>query len=184
MSIDGNTPIDMSEPQFTQKEASQISGLPNKTINNWIDRGYLQLSTIGGRVIPGRRLYSIMDMIRMAVMCECNALASVPPSGLTEISNNIIHQVWTETERDGNGQLVRGASSYYVVHHDTEKGKTIGNWYFQMPDGGDFYDRDPKLYSTTAQTVGLPRHACLMIPVSRIAGRVFLKATDLLGEAD
>ena len=184
MSIDGDTPIDLSEPQFTQKEASEISGLPNKTINNWLDRGYLKLSAIGGRVIPGRRLYSILDMIRMAIMFECNALANVPPSGLTEISDHIIQQVWMETERDIEGQRVREAYSYYIVNHDTEEGRTFGNWYFQMPSGGDFYDRDPKLYPTTAKVVGLPRHACLMIPVSRITGRVFLKAADLLAEAD
>jgi hypothetical protein len=47
---------------FSQVELCEAAGIDHETANNWIKRGLLETTAVGGRKMRGRRLFSMMEI--------------------------------------------------------------------------------------------------------------------------
>lgn len=184
--MDGNTPIDTAEPQFTQREATLISGADAKAINNWIDRGFLKLAETKDRRLTGRRLFSIADIAVIQTMHYCAKLIAIPPSASVEVAS-VVRQFIAE----GMPRTKTKSGKTFKVWHickvamfeDEGDGEAQGRWslqgIWQHPETGAFYHYNPEYYGEDDFT-GFPHFPCIMLPTSDIAVRVFLACADLL----
>ena len=79
--MNGDTPINAYEPTFTQREAAELSGVDNATINNWILRGFIKLTEVKDRRLAGRRLFAIADVAALEGMNYCVKCLDMRPEG-------------------------------------------------------------------------------------------------------
>src|ERR1700722_9057114 len=47
---------------FSQRELCQITGLDTVTVDTWLIRGILETTKVDGRVLRGRRLFSVLTI--------------------------------------------------------------------------------------------------------------------------
>lgn len=82
---DSNQRYSLDEPQLTRGEASELSGSPTKDLDNWHQRGVIDL----GRMTGGRRLYSIMDVFELKIIRELTTVVQVAPSIAASVARHI-----------------------------------------------------------------------------------------------
>jgi hypothetical protein len=170
--MDANTPINVLEPQFTQREAADIAGVDMKTINNWIDRGHVTLSQVNDRRLTGRRLFSIQDVAYLAVVALCTKELGLQPLSATEIASAIVMEFL-------NGGV--NNPSYDVIH--VGRRTPTGEWMFSFA----YWDRETGVaYGPGGVRQPLPfdSEPFLVIPSSHLCRDVFLKCAALLNEDD
>lgn len=186
--MDGDTPIDCFEPQFTQREASDISGADMKTINNWIDRKHLVLTEVSDRRVAGRRLFSIADIAAVHTMHYCTKMLDCPPAAAVEISA-VVRDFMVEFGRE---RPKTPDGKHYKIWHICKRSvvgvpgtQSFNGWHFQgiwqHPDSGAFYYHNPGIFGDEP-FAGFPHFPCIMLPTSQLAARIFLKCSDLLLE--
>ena len=77
--------ISIYESSFTHSEVLNVTGIPDRTLHNWVHRSVIELTaeifTPGG----GRRLYAPLDIFKIAVMYELTKYTQFPPSEATII---------------------------------------------------------------------------------------------------
>jgi hypothetical protein len=62
--------VDVKAPILSQPQFCEAAGVDMMTANNWIARGVLKPSEIGGRQIKGTRLYSITKAFEGRIIAE------------------------------------------------------------------------------------------------------------------
>lgn len=98
----GETPFNMEEPLLTHKEAVDITGVPSKTLNNWTQRGIVEL---GKMHRTGRRLYSMHDLIQLKIIYELVELVQMPISYAATTAKWARERSFEMTSRDIEGVL-------------------------------------------------------------------------------
>ena len=54
--------MDVRAATFSQRELCQITGLDTVTVDTWLIRGILETTKVDGRVLRGRRLFSVLTI--------------------------------------------------------------------------------------------------------------------------
>src|SRR5437588_2876754 len=75
---------------FSQAELCEAAGIDHETANNWIKRGLLETTAVGGRRMRGRRLFSMLEIYKAHLMNEAINYLGIPPSHCAEIANRAI----------------------------------------------------------------------------------------------
>jgi hypothetical protein len=83
---------------FSQAELCEAAGIDRETANNWIKRGLLETSTLGGRKLRGRRLFSMLEICKAHLMNETIKCLAIPASDAAEIADRAIAE-FVKTEK-------------------------------------------------------------------------------------
>jgi hypothetical protein len=75
---------------FSQAELCEAAGIDRETANNWIKRGLLETTAVGGRRMRGRRLFSMLEIYKAYLMNEAIEYLAIPPSHCAEIASRAI----------------------------------------------------------------------------------------------
>jgi len=78
---------------FTAAELGEIAGIDRETVNNWIRRGIIKRSTIGGRRLRNR-LFSTDEVYKAALISELVQLGIVP-----SLASHAVNDVWKQWQR-------------------------------------------------------------------------------------
>ena len=71
--------MDVRTATFSQRELCQITGLDTVTVDTWLMRGILETTKVDGRVLRGRRLFSVLTIFEAKVTADLvNELAMGP----------------------------------------------------------------------------------------------------------
>jgi hypothetical protein len=71
--------MDVRAATFSQRELCQITGLDTVTVDTWLIRGILETTKVDGRVLRGRRLFSVLTIFEAKVTADLvNELAMGP----------------------------------------------------------------------------------------------------------
>jgi hypothetical protein len=67
---------------FSQAELCEAAGIDRETANNWIKRGLLETTAVGGRKMRGRRLFSVLEIASSLPTSEnLHKSGSIGPEG-------------------------------------------------------------------------------------------------------
>lgn len=109
----GNEPFDFLERQFVFAEAVEITGVPPKDLNNWTQRGLID---IGEMHKTGRRLYSVADLIELGIVTEMSTFAETPASLAVAVAKHVKPRMLEMLKRDASGQPVYRGTKHSPRH--------------------------------------------------------------------
>jgi hypothetical protein len=185
--MDGNTPIDVFAPQFSQREASEVADAPMPAINNWLKRGAFKFSLQSQNAepedgSPRRRFFSIADIARLHVMRFCTEHLEISPEAAAVAAQGVLEYFAGEMK-----EIAREDGTQFEVWHwahrtyDFQGGarywRIQGVW--QDRATGAFYQYHPGLFADE-EPAGPPHFPCVCIPTSQLARRIFLACADRL----
>ena len=165
----GDVPIRLTEPMFTLPDAAFLSGVPEKSIRNWMARDVLR---IGQKHFAGRWTYSVLDVLRLSIMHSLAVNISLPVRQAAHVAEVAATIATDSTTRDTSGAFLDAADGYrpnknIVISWD-EAGepfaavadiKRAGNYY--PPASGDL------------------RRAHVVVPVTALFNDLVLRTADL-----
>ncbi|WP_419825150.1 hypothetical protein [Sphingomonas sp.] len=180
--MNGDNPINVFEPQFSQREAAEIAGVPMTAINNWLKRGAFKLEGDDGDQERRRRFFSIAGISRLHVMRFCTEHLELSPEAAAVAATGVNEYFAGEkreiTDEDGTFFEVWHWAHRAPDHLGGERRwRTQGVW--QEPTTGAFYTYHPGLFSDE-EPGGPPHFPCVCIPTSQLARRIFLACADRL----
>lgn len=180
--MNGDSPIHVFEPQFSQREAAEIADVPMPTINNWVKREAFRLEGDEGDQARRRRLFSIAGIARLHVMRFCTEhlelspeAAAVAAAGVDEYFAGSIREI--SREDGGQFEVWHWAHRAPDFFGGERHWRTQGVW--QNPKTGGFYQYHPGMFSDEEPS-GPPHFPCVCIPTSQLARRIFLACADRL----
>lgn len=180
----GNTPIDCYLPQFSQREASDLSGVSMPTLNNWLQRGDYKLAESEDRRLVGRRFFSIADTAALHTRDFCTKHLDMRPASAS-IAGGVVYNAFCDYRRVGE---VRDDGQVFEFWHIMHKSpfpsiSAIDGWniqgIWQDRTTGAFHHYDPIRFPEE-EPFGFPHFPCLSIPTSEIVRRIFLRCADFL----
>ena len=74
----------MSEPGFTPRQVTRITGLPYSTLNHWAKTGLIMPSIDSGKGTGSERIYSSQDLFALKVARELRT-ADIGPTGIRTV---------------------------------------------------------------------------------------------------
>ena len=137
------------------------------TVNNWIRRGIITRSSLGGRQLRNW-LFSADEVYKTALKNELVKLG-IPPSQASEAVNTI----WKEW---GKNDVPEGWKVYAVMW--PSNGKWSVALCSQKLSGGPLYKFGKSTKSS--EEMELPKQAFAVIPISDVLERVSSKLSELL----
>jgi hypothetical protein len=147
-------------------ELGEVVGIDLETVNNWIRRGIINRSPIGGRQLRNR-LFSMEEIYKTALTNELVKLR-IPPSP----ASDAVNALWREWDKE----TLPGWKLYAVVSLSDE------GWAValcsQKISGGPL--RNFGRVAKRTEEMNLPNQAFAMIPVSEVLDRVTKKVSELL----
>lgn len=162
--MDSNKPFDILDGQFVHGEAVEVSGVPSKTLNNWIQRGLID---IGEMHRTGRRLFSAMDLIELKVLGQLTMITGMTPANAVPLAQYARKRALEISERDDGGEL-----KYKGLKNENRK--YLVAWY------------DKEQYKAKIETLehffgehSIP-HAVVVVPLDDIVMRVLNLCADVL----
>jgi hypothetical protein len=157
----------LSEPQFTHGEACSVSGVAGKDLSNWTQREVIDLGTLHR---SGRRLYSILDLIKLRVIGDLARSIALQPSFAAAMAENVMPRAAEIAALNDDGELKhRGYHGNVSPHY-------LVAWV--EPDKDKFHVarvEETKLL----KAIQVP-HPVIVVPLDAIALTVTLKALALL----
>jgi hypothetical protein len=162
------TPVHYLSTLVSSAELAEIIGADLLTVNNWIRRGIIARSSLGGRQLRNR-LFSTDEVYKTAMKSELVQLG-IPPSQASEAVNTL----WKEW---GKKDTPEGWNVYGVLWPSNNKWTVA--LCSQKISGGPLYKFGK---STPTDEMELPTHAFAVIPMSDVLERVSSKLSELLGE--
>jgi hypothetical protein len=159
--------VELDEPLFTHGEACAVSGVDSKDLNNWIQRAVIELGTMHR---SGRRLYSIIDLIKLRVIGDLLTTVKLLPASAAAIAKLVMPRAAEIAALDDDGELIHRG------YHGTETPQFLAAWV--EPDKDKFTVvriAEAKLI----EAVRVP-HPIILLPLDEIALTVTLKALALL----
>ena len=161
------TPVHYSSTLVSSAELAGIIGADLLTVNNWIRRGIITRSSLGGRQLRNR-LFSADEVYKTALKNELVKLG-IPPSQASEAVNAI----WKEW---GKNDVPEGWKVYAVMW--PSNGKWSVALCSQKLSGGPLYKFGKSTKSS--EEIELPKLAFAVIPMSDVLERVSSKLSELL----
>lgn len=79
--------INLNEPLFIHGEACTVAGIDGKSLNNWTQR---EIISLGQMHRSGRRLYSILDLVKLRVIADLARILKMGPSFAEAISQSVM----------------------------------------------------------------------------------------------
>lgn len=144
--------LNMFLPTFLQADAQKLSGADTVSVNNWLARGYIQLSQHPkARAIGGGRMFSFYDVLKLKVMGQLAGL-KVPPKFAAEIGNQVVARIdmiaqEKEEAKDPLEILVlSGGKSLY--RRPAQNNFDLGDVYIVVSCDRMFYRTFDAVYST------------------------------------
>jgi hypothetical protein len=161
-------PIHHSGTLVSSAELAELIGTDIQTVNNWIGRGIITRSSLGGRQLRNR-LFSADEVYKTALKNELVKLG-IPPSQASDAINTL----W---KASGKKDTPEGWKVYAVLWPSNDK------WIValcpQKISGGPLYKFGK---SKSTEEMELPAQAFAVIPISAVFDRVSGKLSELLGE--
>jgi hypothetical protein len=105
----GAMPIHLAERQFTLGEAATLSRVPHRSIRNWMARDVIVL---GERHFLGRWMFSVLDVLKLAVMHDLCVKMTFSPSIAAKLAEAVAQVAWDSSKRDASGTLTAGADNF------------------------------------------------------------------------
>lgn len=184
--MDGNTPVNVDLPQFTQREASEVSGAEMKSINNLLDRGFFALTPVEDRRLAGRRLFSIRNIVFLKAMQHCSERLGLPPSLASLLAHKTANELgsWPGKTEDGKHYRI-WYLAYKAIAADVDVAED-GGWHiqpvWQNPTSGILYQYQPSMFGEEDNALPLLESAFIVFPASRLGNTTFLQCCKLLNE--
>jgi hypothetical protein len=175
--------FDLDEPQFTQREAAQITGAPMGTINNWLDREYLSLGKSPDRRLRARRMFSGRDIIFVRAMFYCTSRFGLPPAHAAGMAHRIAADSSMGLPDNDQGEQM---STWYLLFRVLDpSGNVSDEWgcdhvAFCKATGRFFDFNDASLQPVNPVEIA---GGFLAIPSSIIAQHTIAECADLLSQA-
>ena len=157
-----NDAIRLDEPLFIHGEACAVTGIESLTLNNWVQREVVML---GKMHRSKRRLYTIIDLIKLRVIADLARTLKLGPSFAEAISQSVMPRAGEVIEALSKGKL----------DHDGEEQLLLA---WAEPETDDF-----KVVRLKASNLrdGLPgSHPVIIVPLDEIARDVAVKALAIL----
>ena len=167
-------PFSVKDPLLSQPQFCDAAGIDMTTANNWVARGVLLPTEIGGRQIKGTRLYSITKAFEGKLIGELVKYHKIPPSDAAKVAEKVVGAGWIghwtrAFESDG-----RYIPSFMLVAWIN------GRVAYQQIAGDPSYGR-PNFSSVEASDVDyLFEHPFIVLPLSQLYLAVFKKCSAIL----
>ncbi len=78
--------MDVRAATFSQRELCQITGLDTVTVDTWLIRGILETTKVDGRVLRGRRLFSVLTIFEAKVTADLVSELAMGPSEASKVA--------------------------------------------------------------------------------------------------
>src|SRR6476659_475660 len=78
--------MDVRAATFSQRELCQITGLDTVTVDTWLIRGILETTKVDGRVLRGRRLFSVLTIFEAKVTADLVNELAMGPSEASKVA--------------------------------------------------------------------------------------------------
>jgi len=78
--------MDVRAATFSQRELCQITGLDTVTVDTWLIRGILETTKVDGRVLRGRRLFSVLTIFEAKVTADLVSELAMGPSEASNVA--------------------------------------------------------------------------------------------------
>jgi len=140
-----------------------VTGIPDRTLHNWQQRGFLkQLSDTfspGG----GRRLYSMLDIFAIAALHELTRYTRLPPSDADEVMGQVVYRVRARFDKESPmfGDRELEDCSIYVS---------------RLEDGVNIVTHGEHKQFVNSKI----DHPFILIPIDRMINRIGKKLLDLV----
>jgi hypothetical protein len=144
-------------------ELAQVIGIDPETINNWLRRGIISRSPIGGRQLRSR-LFSMTEVYKAACIADLVKLGIPPSSGA-----DAVEELWKQW--DGK-QPADGRRFYGVLVPTEGRWAVLLGW--QGPSGG------PLQKVGRSGEIEFPKQAFAVLPISDVLDRVNKTVAGLL----
>jgi DNA-binding transcriptional MerR regulator len=106
----GDTPIHLEEYQFTVADVAFLSGVPQKTIRNWLTREILK---VGKKHFLGRWTFNFLDVVRLRTMYDLAVRLAVPLDTAAIAAEHVAKLAMDTTKRDARtGKLLDDRDGY------------------------------------------------------------------------
>lgn len=105
----GAVPIKLTELQFTLGEAATLADLSHRSVRNWQHRNAIR---IGHKHFLGRWQFSVLDVLKLAVMHDLCVRLSFNPTVAAKVAEFVAELAMASTERDAAGKLIEGADGF------------------------------------------------------------------------
>ena len=153
---------------FTSAELAEAIGADVETIKNWVRRGIINRTQIGGRQMP-HRLFSTEEVYKAAVTFELVKLG-LAPSAATEAANTI----WGQCDRN---DFFEDKQIYAIFYPADEKWTVV--LFSQREKGGPFY-RFSRLAARSSAKIRLPDRAFAVVPISGTLNRIAERSESVI----
>ena len=177
----GDIPIHFDEYQFTLADASFLSGVPQKTIRNWLARDVLR---VGKKHFLGRWTFSFLDAVRLAVMRDLTTIVTLPLADAARLADLVAEEVVKHARRDASGKLLnvkdgRRPNVNILVGFGADGQPKA--WVANIKEPGRYYAPHYKDHGRAAL-----RRTHIVIPVTAILTDTLFRIEDLArrGEQD
>jgi hypothetical protein len=152
-------------------ELTEVIGTDLQIVNNWIRRGIINRTLIGGKQVK-TRFFAKQEVYKAALKNELVKLG-IPPS----FASDAVNTLW----KDWGNKEVPGEQNLYAVVLPSS-GKLTVTLCTQKKSGGALYKFKPGDTRGTKSTVGmdLPQQAFAVIPISAILDSVNSRLSELL----
>ena len=114
--------ISISKPFFIHGDACAVAGVDSMDLNNWIQRGVIHFGTM----IVGRRVYSIIDLVKLCVIGHLARTLTLKPTYGAAIAESVLPRATEIAALDKNGELIHrhhsdSYSQYLIAWVEPEK---------------------------------------------------------------
>lgn len=99
----GDVPIRLTEPQFSLPDAAFLSGVPHRSIRNWMARDVIEM---GQRHFTGRWQFSMLDVVKLTVMHDLAVRMGFNPKLAATVADAAADIVMKSSARDASGELL------------------------------------------------------------------------------
>jgi hypothetical protein len=152
-------------------ELAEIVGMDLETINNWIRRGIISRTPIGGRQLRNR-LFSTDEVYKTALTSELVKLGIAPSS-----AHEVVNALWKEWDRKN---LPEGGKFYAVLFPTDDKWMVAMCW--QKQSGGPVYKAAKSTGNKSPQEMALPSKPFVMVPISDTLTKVRADISRLVAD--
>jgi hypothetical protein len=151
-------------PFFIHGEACAIAGVDSMDLNNWVQRKVIDFGT----TIVGRRVYSILDLVKLRVIGDLARTLTMKPTYAAAIAESVLPRATEVAALDSKGQLIHrhpdGDPQYLIAWVEPE---------------ADRFTVARTSSSRLSEAVAVP-HPVIIVPLDEIALETTSKALELL----
>lgn len=152
-------------PFFIHGEACAIAGVDSMDLNNWVQRGVIDFGT----TIVGRRVYSIIDLVKLRVIGDLARTLTLKPTFAAAIAESVLPRAKEIAALDNNGELI------HPVHPDSYTNYLVA-W---VEPEADRFTVGRTTISKLSKAVAVP-HPVIIVPLDEVCLDTASKALKLL----